>query len=465
MEDLDERPDLKAWAMVALVIRTIPQVQAAEQKRWLDRVLETLPKIDDPAFAVFLLGKVAMVLVELGDPAWRELTDRIEEQTAGQPRGRREVVAYRSVGLSAGTAGHYETAERLLAAALAGSASCESRRIAQELQAATAMLDYCRGAWQGLADRVEALIHELAEYAPPRADVEVVAGCLAVARGEHHLARQRLELIVQGLAERGGFDLLPIPVAALARLAAAGRVAGNGAADDAAISVPGLVDSLELAGPGPRVARALPALTEAMVATGRAYDAHRWVDRWHRRLGTLDAPLLPASLPHARGWLAAAGQQWRSAADQFLAAADRYVTLQCPYEAAQAREHAAVSLLAGGRRAEAATALAAALATYRQLGAAWDFDRATSTARRHGLPSPARHRRGPRGYGDQLSPREREVAELAVSGLTNKEIATRLFVSPETVKKHLRTVMRKRGARSRTALAHRLPEAHEGTGC
>jgi DNA-binding CsgD family transcriptional regulator len=48
-----------------------------------------------------------------------------------------------------------------------------------------------------------------------------------------------------------------------------------------------------------------------------------------------------------------------------------------------------------------------------------------------------------------LSRREREVLQAAAQGLTNEEIAARLFVSHDTVKTHLRSVYRKLGVRNR----------------
>ncbi|RIQ23130.1 response regulator transcription factor, partial [Jiangella rhizosphaerae] len=95
---------------------------------------------------------------------------------------------------------------------------------------------------------------------------------------------------------------------------------------------------------------------------------------------------------------------------------------------------------------------------YRDLGAEWDAGRATSAARRHGLSVPARHRGGRRGYGSQLSPREREVAELAAKGRSNKEIAAELYLSVNTVARHITTAMRKLGVRSRAAIAHQLDQ-------
>lgn len=55
----------------------------------------------------------------------------------------------------------------------------------------------------------------------------------------------------------------------------------------------------------------------------------------------------------------------------------------------------------------------------------------------------------------QLTPREWEVAELAAQGLTNQQIARRLFVGVDTVKKHLTRVLGETGCASRTQLAVR----------
>jgi DNA-binding CsgD family transcriptional regulator len=53
-------------------------------------------------------------------------------------------------------------------------------------------------------------------------------------------------------------------------------------------------------------------------------------------------------------------------------------------------------------------------------------------------------------YG--LTAREAEVLALVAEGLTNKEIAGRLRLSPRTVEKHLEALLRKTGTRSRTQL-------------
>jgi DNA-binding CsgD family transcriptional regulator len=55
-----------------------------------------------------------------------------------------------------------------------------------------------------------------------------------------------------------------------------------------------------------------------------------------------------------------------------------------------------------------------------------------------------------------LTSQEARVATLVGQGLTNREVAAALFVSPKTVEYHLSNVYRKRGLRSRTELAHTM---------
>ncbi len=50
---------------------------------------------------------------------------------------------------------------------------------------------------------------------------------------------------------------------------------------------------------------------------------------------------------------------------------------------------------------------------------------------------------------EPLSPRERDVLRLIAAGLTNREIAEALFVSPETIKKHTANIYGKLGVRGR----------------
>jgi DNA-binding CsgD family transcriptional regulator len=55
-----------------------------------------------------------------------------------------------------------------------------------------------------------------------------------------------------------------------------------------------------------------------------------------------------------------------------------------------------------------------------------------------------------------LTASERRVAELVAEGLSNKEVAVALVVTPRTVEAHLTRVYAKLGVRSRAGLASRL---------
>jgi LuxR family maltose regulon positive regulatory protein len=63
-----------------------------------------------------------------------------------------------------------------------------------------------------------------------------------------------------------------------------------------------------------------------------------------------------------------------------------------------------------------------------------------------------------RALPEPLSSREQDVLELIAAGLTNREIAARLFISAETAKKHVANICAKLGVRNRTAAAARARE-------
>lgn len=106
---------------------------------------------------------------------------------------------------------------------------------------------------------------------------------------------------------------------------------------------------------------------------------------------------------------------------------------------------------------EAAVAdLQEAADTFEACGAVWRRDRTLSTLRSLG----SRGRRAAReiqGPG-ALSPREREVAQLAAAGHTAREIAQRLFIGVRTVESHLASTYAKLGVASKRELVRRADE-------
>jgi len=104
------------------------------------------------------------------------------------------------------------------------------------------------------------------------------------------------------------------------------------------------------------------------------------------------------------------------------------------------------------------------MSAFEKLGASLDAGRVRAALRRHGVRVPSPWRGGPRGYGAELSPREREVVHVAALGRTNREIAETLFLSEKTIENHLASAMRKLGVSSRTALAMAVEGAARDAG-
>ena len=70
---------------------------------------------------------------------------------------------------------------------------------------------------------------------------------------------------------------------------------------------------------------------------------------------------------------------------------------------------------------------------------------------------------GPSHGWDGLTPMERQVADLAIGGLSNAEIAERLFIGRETVKTHLSNTYTKIGVANRVQLV--ADAARHGISC
>ena len=124
-------------------------------------------------------------------------------------------------------------------------------------------------------------------------------------------------------------------------------------------------------------------------------------------------------------------------------------------EAAEATEDAARILAdTTGGQAEIGSLLMHALELFDQAGATTDVARVEQSLRgigvRRGVTGA---RRRPATGWASLTDTERAVVTLAAQGLTNREIADRLFVSHRTVGSHLANVFGKVGISSRVELA------------
>ena len=104
--------------------------------------------------------------------------------------------------------------------------------------------------------------------------------------------------------------------------------------------------------------------------------------------------------------------------------------------------------------AAARTHLAAARDTFQRLGAQPWTARAGQELRATGLTLGPAHAEGPAS----LTPQQRQIAQLAAAGLTNKQIGERLYLSPRTVSTHLHQAFPKLGVTTRAALRDALAD-------
>jgi DNA-binding CsgD family transcriptional regulator len=159
-----------------------------------------------------------------------------------------------------------------------------------------------------------------------------------------------------------------------------------------------------------------------------------------------------AALASAR--LATARERPEEARRSLERALERFGRLDLPYEVAQVRLELARVLAAADPEMAVAEATAARDALER-LGAAGEADAADALRRSLG----ARGRTGPKRVG-ALTRREQEVLRLVGLGLSNPEIAQRLFISRKTAAHHVSSVLAKLGVRNRAgAIAYATRQA------
>ena len=156
-------------------------------------------------------------------------------------------------------------------------------------------------------------------------------------------------------------------------------------------------------------------------------------------------PVFQATAAHARGLLTGDPALLAQTA-AILEAGQRRLAL------ASALEDLAVVQIRAGRSDQAVSALDHALAIHAASGARRDQARVRRRLRQLGIQRRLPAERRPTQGWEALSESELAVVRLAADGLTNREIAERLYVSPHTVNGHLRHAFDKLGINSRVAL-------------
>jgi DNA-binding CsgD family transcriptional regulator len=200
----------------------------------------------------------------------------------------------------------------------------------------------------------------------------------------------------------------------------------------------------QLHDPGLRRLAAIDRL-ETAVRADRPELAHAWLSELEDFATGTGAPAAVAAAAHGRALLADAGD----AAQHFERALAAHAGSLRTFDRARTELAYGEHLRRARRRVDARAHLRAALAVFEDLSAAPWAERAAQELRASGETA----RRRDVSTATDLTSQERQVAALVRQGLSNRDAAAQLFISPRTVDFHLRNVFSKLGVTSRAELA------------
>lgn len=407
--------------------------------------------LQQPDRLPFLMEK-ATALLTLGEEDGWAVEAQIAANAVSPADSKQIACGQLNSGDAAMTWGRYAESRRRLAKALKLAEAYHYSHYREVILATEVHLDWFTGAWEGLLERAQALAAKEESPLGSRSEAALVTGLIHAARGDREQAGDSLRRILAQRLRDGAPYYLMEPAAGLARLLLA-----DDRIEDALLVTDEAVQVLAAKKIWIWATDVVPARVAGLVAAGRIDEATRLVSAFARGLRNRDAPAPRAAAILCRAILARARGDHARAASLFSRTVLGWRSLPRPYDAWLAQEQQARCVLAMGDRDCGIVMLDQVFDGFMQLGAAGDAARVQRERARRAVSDRARPA-GRRGYGNQLSPRELDVARLLVAGGTNKEIGDKLFLSPKTVARHLESAMRKLGVGSRTTLAVRLIE-------
>jgi DNA-binding CsgD family transcriptional regulator len=440
LEDARDEPLLQAE--IHQTMAWICDFDLAEGRKHADAAIALLDDAAAPALLAGALGAKLWLEFLLGYGLHLDLAERaaaLEQQA----RATRAVEgADLPLGALLKSADHLDEAREKLEGVLAAATREQDESSRFEVLLELGHLECLAGRWP-LAERYKAEAAEFVELTgqdEPRPAVLALGGLVDALLGRlesaHAQAGDGLELAEA--SHSTWFVLMTLPVLGFADLSA-GRPA------QAAVQLARadeLCERIGLREPGRF--RFHADYVEALIASGELDSAADVLNRFEGRGRALNRAWAMATSARCRGMLLAARGDMIAAFAQIEIALRHHEQLPMPFELAR-------TLLAGGqicrrarRKRDAKDMLTAAESMFASLGAVtWAASAADGLSRL-----------GIRAHAPlELTETERQVAELAAAGMTNREIAERMFISLRTAEANLSRVYRKLGIRSRAELA------------
>ncbi|MCI3276953.1 ATP-binding protein [Streptomyces cylindrosporus] len=306
---------------------------------------------------------------------------------------------------------------------------------------------YAGGQWDDLVAIIEEGLGWCAtyDYHLPASSGRFLRGMLAAAKGDHGTAREVADRLVSWGNPRG-LGALRVYASHIRALSALGSADFDAAYRLLrALGIPGEVPAYS-----PHALWLLLDFTEAAARTDHHGEAAAHVEAVRKT----DIPSISPRLAMLTDAAEAMAVPDFIDHDLFEAAIATPGAERWPFDWARICLAYGERLRRAKGGAAARVHLDAALSTFERLGAAPWSARAANELRASGIP--IRTAVCGRDGHPSLTPQERQAAHLAATGLTNKQIAAQLFLSPRTVATHLRSVFRKLNVTSRAGLRDAL---------
>ena len=399
-------------------------------------------RIGDDEAASNVAATLGSVLVFAGrmEEGWRLLEDAIARATGAEQEAE-AARGYRMIGSSASAVVEYDLAERWLTEGIGYAEKVELWNHRYYMAAHLAHVQWATGQWQAATQTAEQALADGRGGITTQITAQFVLGYLALGRGDWALATDLLgEAFGQGdrMAE---VQRLSPPLWGLAEAA---RCQGD---YDTAIMhcERGCQASADVAD----AAYVYPYLltgVRAHLARGDVDAAAAWSGR---ACAVLTARAIPGTLPaigHAQGLLLLARGEVPAAYEALRAASESWQDRRRFWDGTLARLDLAAAAARARRTGEAAVLIDEVRATAAKAGATVLVAAADRLSQSFGSARPT-------APWHPLCEREFEVAQLVAAGLTNRQIADQMVLSPKTISAHITHILTKLGAARRAEIA------------
>lgn len=438
--EVDREPETAALIAQRHVLHALVHCQGEELVKWADRALHLAGR-DSPAgieaAAIRGLGLLASGHPKRAAAAYDELRTRVRHGAQAQRvvMGRGWVQLMRD---------DIEGARSSLETAVASAALGGSTRITLWAWAWLARVHFVTGEWDNAIASVEQgrMLARSSGIVLTTPLLEWTAGQIAALRGDWAAAEAAAR---EASAGNGEYEIMRIPMLLLraqiaevhSDYATARRVLEplNRIAPGTSLQEPGYW-------PWPDT------LGNALVLNGELEAADSFLRPHEQRARTRGHRSAQARLGCVRGRLLGALGDIAGAQGAFEESLAQLEGLPLRYDIARINLAYGQTLRRAGKRRAADAVIGTARELYAALGATVDVARCDRELKAGGL-----HQSRDSRESATLTPQEEAVTVLVAQGLSNREVAAELYVSPKTVQYHLTRVYAKLGVRSRSELA------------